>query len=334
MQDFPQEPHGRTPHGGFVISLDFELMWGVRDIWTVADYGANVLGVRQVVPRLLELFARHELACSWATVGLLFFDEREALMAALPELRPDYRDRRLSPYADLERIGESERDDPYHYGLSLIRLIRAAPRQEIATHTFSHYYCLEPGQTRETFRADLAAAVAAAEAQGVRLRSIVFPRNQVNPAYLPDCLAAGIVAYRGNERAAIYRAAAASGQGRLRRAGRLADAYLNLTGRNGVVPRAEDGMVNVASSRFLRPWSPRLAALEPLRLRRVLGAMRNAAAEGELFHIWFHPHNFGLHQEENFAVMERIAGEAARLREAHGWPSLTMAEAAQRALAA
>lgn len=334
MQDSPQQRQGRTPHGGFVISLDFELMWGVRDVWTVAEYGANVLGVRQVVPRLLELFARHGLACTWATVGFLFFEQRDALLAALPALRPDYRDRRLSPYADLDRLGESERDDPYHYGLSLIRLIRAAPRQEIATHTFSHYYCLEPGQTRETFRADLAAAVAAAEAQGIRLSSIVFPRNQVNPAYLPDCLAAGITAYRGNERAAIYRAAGASGQGRLRRAGRLADAYLNLTAANGVVPRAEGGMVDVASSRFLRLWSPRLRALEPLRLRRVLGAMRQAAARGELFHIWFHPHNFGLHQEENFAVMERIAAEAARLGEAHGWPSLTMAEAAERALAA
>src|SRR5450631_2733915 len=37
-----------TPGGGaFVISLDFELMWGVRDKRTIADYGRNILGVRR-----------------------------------------------------------------------------------------------------------------------------------------------------------------------------------------------------------------------------------------------------------------------------------------------
>jgi len=40
-------------HGGtFVISLDFELLWGVRDKRTVADYGANILGVRRVIPAI------------------------------------------------------------------------------------------------------------------------------------------------------------------------------------------------------------------------------------------------------------------------------------------
>ena len=92
--------------------------------------------------------------------------------------------------------------------------------------------------------------------------------------------------------------------------------------------------MDVRSSRFLRPWSAGLAALEPLRLNRVLAAMRRAAARAEVFHLWFHPHNFGVNQDRNFAVMERIAAEAGRLRDHHGWPSLTMAEAARRALAA
>jgi hypothetical protein len=77
-----------------------------------------------------------------------------------------------------------------------------------------------------------------------------------------------------------------------------------------------------------------LAALEPLRLRRILGAMRHTARRGEVFHLWFHRHNFGIEQDRNFAVMERIAIEAVRLRDRHGWPSLTMAEAARRTLAA
>jgi hypothetical protein len=328
------DQHIAAPGGGFVISLDFELMWGVRDQYSVDFYGKNILGVRQVVPRLLDMFARHDLGCTWATVGMLFFEERAALMAALPEIRPHYNDRNLSPYGDLGNVGETERDDPYHFGLSLIRQIAAAPRQEIATHTFSHFYCREPGQSVDEFRADLTAATTAAKAIGITLESIVFPRNQFSPVYLDACREAGIISYRGLENARIHASDGSDNENRTKRVGRFLDAYLNITGAHGVKPLARDGLVDVASSRFLRPWSPKLAALEPLRLRRILIAMRRAAQRGEVFHLWFHPHNFGVHQDQNFAVMERIAQEAVRLREQFGWPSLTMAEAARRALAA
>jgi len=332
QQPFEQLPD--SPRGGFVLSLDFELMWGVRDLLTIADYGANILGVREVVPRLLELFAQHGICCTWATVGFLFFEERSALMAALPELLPSYAEPHLSPYVDLDRIGENERDDPYHYGLSLIHSIAAAPGQEIGTHTFSHFYCLERGQTLDQFRADLAACRRAAGAIGIILESIVFPRNQFNPAYLAACCEAGLIAYRGQERSRFYAAADQCGETTVRRAVRLVDTYVNLTGSHGHVPTRSDGMVDVASSRFLRPWSRKLAALEPLRLARILRAMRRAAEAGKLFHLWFHPHNFGVDIDRNIAVMARIAEEANRLRDEYGWPSLTMAGAARRAAGA
>jgi hypothetical protein len=328
------DQHIHAPRGGFVLSLDFELMWGVRDRRTIAGYGANILGVRQVVPRLLDLFARHGLGCTWATVGMLFFDDRDALLAALPEDRPSYADPRLSPYGDLDALGATERDDPYHFGLSMIRQIVQAPHQEIGTHTFSHFYCLEPGQTLAQFRADLAAAGKAAAGLGIRLESIVFPRNQLNPAYLSACREVGLIAHRGPEKARAHTPGPRRSQTLARRATRLLDAYLNLTGAHGHVPVAEDGLTDVPSSRFLRPWEPRLAVFEPLRLHRILSAMRQAAARGEVFHLWFHPHNFGVNQDRNFAALARIAAEAARLREAHGWPSLTMAEAARQARAA
>ena len=44
--------------GKFVISLDFELMWGVRDKRTINDYGQNILNVHQVIPQTLELFRK------------------------------------------------------------------------------------------------------------------------------------------------------------------------------------------------------------------------------------------------------------------------------------
>ena len=53
----------------FIISLDFELYWGIRDKRTIADYGKNLRNVHQVVPALLECFQRYGIHATWATVG-------------------------------------------------------------------------------------------------------------------------------------------------------------------------------------------------------------------------------------------------------------------------
>jgi hypothetical protein len=318
----------RINHGGFCLSLDFELMWGVRDKKTIASYGANILGVRQVVPRLLEHFATYDLACTWATVGFLFFEDRDALIAALPKIRPNYTNRRLSPYETeaLAGIGATERQDPFHFGLSLIRSIISAPHQEIATHTFSHYYCLEPGQDLKSFNADLDAAKLAAAAEGIALKSIVFPRNQFNARYLAACRDKGLIAYRGNERSRLYKAAPQSGEKLAKRAGRFLDAYINVSGANTHVLAATDGMVDVPASRFLRPYSRSLNLLDGRRLARILHAMRAAAATDHVFHLWFHPHNFGINQDENFAFLKMILAESVRLNQEYDWPSRTMAD--------
>ena len=50
-------------------------------------------------------------------------------------------------------------------------------------------------------RTGLGAAIGAAQALGLTLRSLVFPRNQFNPAYLGICRRLGILAYRGVEAA-------------------------------------------------------------------------------------------------------------------------------------
>ncbi len=321
--------------GTFVISLDFELMWGVRDLQTKAGYGANILGVRQAIPAMLALFQEFDIHVTWATVGLLFFDTKAALLAALPTERPHYADPNLSNYVALPELGPDEAADPYYFGLSLLRQIAAVPGQEIATHTFSHYYCLEPGQTPAAFRADLAAAVAAARQQGYALHSLVFPRNQHNPDYLAICRELGIRCYRGNEAAWMYQKQSEATQTPWQRAARLLDAYVNVSGPNTYAPAALAGPLplNIPASRFLRPWSGRLGLLEGLRLRRILGAMTHAARQGEVFHLWWHPHNFGANLPQNMAVLRRIATHYQVLRQQYGFQSLSMAETTDKILA-
>jgi len=315
----------RSP--AFVISLDFELIWGVRDHSTRASYGANILGVRQAIPRVLDLFESYGIQATWATVGFLFAENYDELLHYLPpeDLRPAYNDVRLSNYSYLNEVGKNEADDPYAFAASLITRIAEAPGQEIATHTMSHYYCLEPGQSEGSFRADLAAAKAIALARGINIGSLVFPRNQYSDRHLALSAEAGIGVFRGNSRGAAYRASPGSEQGSLRRIQRLLDAYTGILGDQVCDIRHHAGLANVPASLFLRPS---IGRLHSLHIRQIKKQMSKAARSGRVFHLWWHPHNFGVNLEDNLAGLRAILAHFTRLRSEFGMQSLTMGAAA------
>lgn len=42
-----------------IVSLDFELFWGMQDSHTLSEYENHVLGGRKAIPRLLKLFQKY-----------------------------------------------------------------------------------------------------------------------------------------------------------------------------------------------------------------------------------------------------------------------------------
>lgn len=325
---------GAETAGALVISLDFELAWGVRDLYdTNHTYMLRVIQERKVIPQILNLFEEFDIAATWATVGFLFARTRSELQQFSPPVRPGYKNARLDPY--LETIGEGEWDDPMHYAHQLIEQIRKKKRQEIATHTFSHYYCMEQGQTREAFMADIDSAISLAQHNGIQLKSIVFPRNQHNPEYDDILVSRGIVCYRGTEKHPVYRMGERKNS-RLphKRFYRLIDSYWDLSGSHlvswqGMVK--ESGLCNIASSRYLRPVANASSLLSELRRKRIVTAMEEAAKTGKIFHLWTHPQGFGVSPEENLKGLQAILDHYKRFQKQYGMLSLSMAEAAERA---
>ena len=135
--------------GVFIISLDFEMYWGVRDKRSIDQYKNNLHGIRKVVPILLDLFNANDIHATWATVGFLFFENREDVRKNFPQLMPTYRREILSPYNYLNQTNDFATE--CHFAPDLIKLISNYDGQEIGTHTFSHYYCLEDGQCLSQF---------------------------------------------------------------------------------------------------------------------------------------------------------------------------------------
>ncbi|HEU4472390.1 MAG TPA: hypothetical protein VFR58_14960, partial [Flavisolibacter sp.] len=253
------------------------------------------------------------------------------------EERPGYALKKYSPYENsyLDGIGNSEKDDIYHYGSSLVDLIQQCPEQEIGSHTFSHYYCLE-NASLSSFEADLLAARRIAAARGIELKTIIFPRNQYSTEHLLCCKKHGFLAYRGNENSVVYRPRKNEDQEKAIRAARLTDAYINLTGHHsfdaGRSYDRESGLVNLPASRFLRPYSARLSPLDGLRLSRIKKSMSFAATRKEAYHLWWHPHNFGANLKENLAFLEAILQHYRHLNQRFGMESRTMRAIAEETL--
>lgn len=317
-------------HGTLIISLDFELYWGVQDVMSLEQYQDNLLGVRQAVPEMLKLFQEHEIHTTWATVGKLFFETKSQLLSSQPLLKPNYENSTFSGYRLINKIGESEKEDPFHYAHSLIEQILLVPHQEIGTHTFSHYYCLEAGQTAGEFAADVKKAIEIGNEKKINIKSIAFPRNQVNQDYLTICRENGLTSYRGNEVFPIYNASPfIESQYTYKRILILVDSYVNITGHHiySLDTLDTEPIVNLPSSRFLRPYNPKLKMLEKLRLKRINNSITKAAKQNKMYHLWWHPHNFGTNLEENLQFLSKILTHFSRMKRNYGMKSYNMAEA-------
>lgn len=311
--------------GTFMVSLDFELFWGMLDVCPLEQYQANVLGGKQAIPQLLRLFEKYGIHATWATVGFLFADSFEEVSRFFPQLRPGYAKPELDGYAWFDKIGRDEKNAPCFYAPGLLPLIAGTPGQEIGSHSFCHYYCREAGQTVEEFEADMRAAKAIAESKGYSVTSVILPRNQCEPEYTEVLRKVGFTAYRDEENDWIHEKIRFRP---LLRILRLLDVYFPLTGQGGYVPKCENGIWNLVGSRMYKPIFRPLSFLEGIKLRRIKKQMLHAAKNNLTFHLWWHPHNIGIRTDDHLQQLEEIFRYYRQLQEAYGMQSLNMGEAA------
>ena len=316
-------------NGYFCVSLDMELYWGVHDTGSF-EYFENIKCAREkAIPGMLELFNKYGVHTTWAIVGAAFARKLNELDKYIPskDLLPTYENEIRSPYHLFEEnvIDEDgERPSAFLAGNELEKIM-SVPHQEIGTHTFSHYYCNEPGQSVEQFKADLKAAIAIAKDNQIGLKSIVYPKNEIDVSYLEASSELGIDAYRGIESNWIYNSRLPL---IIKKILRFADAYFPISGANCHEPVINGGLINVCASRILKPYNQKLSFLESFKLKRIKGQMKYAAKHNKVFHIWWHPHNFGAFTEQNLKTLEEILKYFEKLQEDYGMQSANIGELA------
>ncbi|HSO33788.1 MAG TPA: polysaccharide deacetylase family protein [Labilithrix sp.] len=280
-----------------VLSLDFELRWGVQDHLgdDFTKYRKNLEGVREAVPAMLELFARRGVRATWATVGAVACADWDEWAARAPAW-PRNRDGAL---AWNEAFRTKDPKGVLYFAPDLVERIRRAPGQELGSHTFSHVYMGEPGFVRRDALADAAAVVALfRDKWNEAPRSFVFPRNQVA---FEDVLAQhGIRIWRANPTPFFWSATTSAQQSIVVRALRVADALAPL----GTRTYRREGEVHRASH-FVRFTLPELAWRAHVRR---LAAEASRLGSDDVLHLWWHPHNLGGDVERSIARLDQVIG--------------------------
>jgi len=317
--------------GIFTISLDFELHWGVLDKRDRQAREACYKNTLRAVPQMLELFTKYDVHVTWATVGSLFADNEQEWKTWLPSVEPNFAEEKHSAYKWAQKNGLQSQYNWAHFAPEEVAMIMKYPGQELASHTFSHYYCLEQQSEKMAFDADLKAAVKAAKKFNAPMRSLVFPRNQINPHCIKTCYDNGIQAVRTNPSGWYWKPIADGGATLLRRAFRTADAYIQVGGVRTSYPLSNIKVIpgeplKLPASRFLRPWSPQSELANKMRLRRSCQEIRIAAKRKEVYHLWWHPENFGDYPEQNLQSLEVVLQQYKKCREMYGMTSWNMGE--------
>lgn len=290
-----------------VISLDFEMRWGMHDKLGLQKdaYRENIENERLiVVPELLKLFKDRNFRVTWATVGALGCHNWDEYFTRAPQ-PPKYHN---ASFAINPRYADFDPDGELFFAPELLKAIFETPGQELGTHTFSHIFLREPGVTDKDFEADLEAVSKLwVEHFGAPPKSLVFPRNQY--AFIDVLRTSSIQIWRGNEIPWYYNCNETATNLKLPRFLRLVDALNPFVRRASVL----SGDMTRASL-FLRTNLSEFAwRLHFERIKRELNSLR----PGEIFHIWWHPHNIGKETSLRLSRIEQLLDAIAGKNE-HG----------------
>ncbi|KEO72424.1 polysaccharide deacetylase family protein [Anditalea andensis] len=308
----------------FIISIDFELHWGRFDKADPLKPKNFYKTTQKVIPKILSVFEKYHIDATWAIVGMIMAKNKKEWKTYAPKIVPGYANSALSAYNWYENRSIHKKS---LFAPGLVTQILNTPGQELGSHTFGHFYTMEKGQTLPDFMADLEAAKSISLKKfNILPISLVFPRNQYNASYLKSCKEAGFLVIRSNPKNWFWQNP--EKETLLKKIFRTADTLFPV-GKKTSFPHShltiqKDLPLEIPFSRLLRP-KIQYPLLNNIRLNRIKSEMTEAAKTGEIYHLWWHPHNFGIHPKQNLADLQTILDHFITLKSTYGMISKNMA---------
>ncbi len=312
--------------GALVISLDFELFWGIADIGDIKSWEKEIQKVYEIVPRTLALFEKYGIHATWATVAGIMLENKNELYEYLPQKLPQQTEEIIQKF----NFEDENNSIPSFmlFGQELVDRIKNAVNQEIGTHTFTHYYCSKQSSNTQDFKNELETASLIMEKKGYgKCKTVVFPRNQVSQKY--------VSAMPNNIR--IYRGSISGFIDKIKKKNKLIgtiiwyfDHYIPLQNSTYSISKVyENGIFNIKLSRLFKAYKDKYRFAEKLKIKRYIREMEYAAKHRKIYHICWHPHNFSTFTEKNFEQLEELLKKFGELNKKYGMLSMNMYELAR-----
>jgi len=292
--------------GKFVISLDAEYAWGRISDPKVKNFAPLFEQTRLVNRRLLTLFDQYEIPVTWALVGRMIEDPAAPTSHFQSDLKNYFSN--ISSATIYNDSVLNRADNSFVFDDQLVQQIKAAKvKHELATHTYNHIF-FDEELDKTKIAADLDAALALAKQNEFSISSIVFPRNKVN--HLQELQARNIQYYRAPD---IFRYA--QKKGKLNRLLNIMDQLMPVAPMV-VEPKLKSGMVAIPGSLLFRVPHFGAKRFYPFGMltQKAIRGLHSAVKHKKIFHLWFHPFNFGYRIEEHFKALEAVLKVAKQLR--------------------
>ncbi len=305
--------------GKFCISIDFEKKWGLIDKKN-PDYDNSIYNVDFVVDGILHIFDKYKIRASWGVVGALVFENYESLLEYSNYIdKIDYHNDKLSPS---KYFAKNDVSRELFFARESVKKIVASEGQNIVSHTLYHTYYRESGITNRNYIDEKQLFDNLFLSQfGLDICGIIFPRNQI-PTYNGFDL--GYKFYRSNHDNYLDRCYSESELSLLVKILRTLDCYLPLRFCRSSKPyKDEKGFLAIPATRFFRPTSKNLL-FNKLKINRIKMEMTWAAKNNDVYHLWWHPHNFAQSIRESLNELDEILVHFNNLQTRYGMESVNM----------
>ena len=293
--------------GYFIFSLDTELGTGFfdKDEDRKRLFSADGSRERENIARILELLEEYQIIATWAVVGHIFYEHcEECEICPVLEWKGKYK--------SYEEVYKTKH--PLWYGADVVDLLlKQKMNHEIAFHGYSHETF--NSMSREKAEVEIQEFIRVASRKGIIAKSVVFPRNKVGHLDLFEKY--GFLCYRGEESPSLF----TGNKSIVERIAKNLDHILGIS--TPPIYELKDfmggNMVNLIATQHVFGFSRKADLLldtwgfPNLRVRRITRAVRNAASQKKVVHLWAHPEE--LRTEGAFSklryIFESVAEEVA-----------------------
>lgn len=293
--------------GYFIFSLDTELGTGYfdKDDDRKELFSADGSQEREKIARILDLLEEYQIIATWAVVGHIFYERcEECEICPILEWKGKYKS-----YEEAYKT-----QHPLWYGADVVdTLLNAKLNHEIAFHGYSHETF--DSISREKAEVDIQEFMRVASRKGIEAKSIVFPRNKVGHLDLFEKY--GFLCYRGEEPLPPH----AKNKHIVGKVAKHLDHVLGIS--TPPIYEMEEfaggNMINLKETQHIFGFNRKTEilldgwGLPYLRIRRMTNAIRKAASEKKVAHIWAHPWEF--RTDADFGklryIFESVAEEVA-----------------------